>query len=147
MNILKVIASIFKPAVKLVDELHTSDEERLKYKAQTLDTYVKAIEVGLQYEQEALDKKAEIIKAEAQSQFKLAAVWRPVTMLGFLAVVMNNYVLVPYLGAFGFEVPAVPIGDEMWQLLQIGIGGYIVSRGAEKIAPSIVESLKKKEQT
>jgi hypothetical protein len=72
-------------AVALVDELHTSEEEKLALKAQTLDTYVGAIEVGLKYEQEALAQKAEIIKAEANSKFRLAAVWRPVTMLGFLA--------------------------------------------------------------
>ncbi len=30
MNIFNFISNIFKPAVDLVDELHTSDEEKLK---------------------------------------------------------------------------------------------------------------------
>lgn len=146
MNILALIAQIFKPAVDLVDEMHTSEEERLALKAQTLDTYVKAIEVGLNYEQQALAQKAEIVKAEAQSKFKLTATWRPITMLGFLAVVLNNYVVAPYLAAFGFDVPTLPIGDEMWGLLQIGIGGYIASRGVEKVVPEVVKALKAREE-
>ena len=130
-----------------MDELHTSEDEKLAHKARTLDSYVGAIEVGLQYESEQLKQKAKIITAEANSQFKIAAIWRPVTMLGFLVVIMNNYVLVPYLAAFGFEVPAVPIGDEMWGLRQVGLGGYIASRGIEKVAPAIVGALKKKDHT
>ena len=148
MNILRLISSIFRPAVELVDELHTSEEEKLAHKAKTLDSYVEAIELGLKYEANNLKQKADIIKAEANSKFRIAAIWRPLTMLGFLAIVMNNYVLAPYIELF-FEVkvPVLEIGPEMWGLLKVGIGGYIASRGVEKVVPSIVSSLKKKDQT
>lgn len=145
MNILKLIGQIFKPAVELVDNVHTSDEERLALKAQTLDTYVKAIELGLKYESDQLAQRAKIIEAEAKSEHWITAAWRPITMLSFVGVVLNNYVLAPWLAAFGFDVPVVPIGEDMWGLLQIGIGGYIASRGAEKVVPSIVDALKSKE--
>jgi len=74
MNILSLISSIFKPAVSLVDELHTSEEEKLAHKAKTLDSYVDAIELGLAFEANNLKQKAEIIKAEANSKFRIAAV-------------------------------------------------------------------------
>lgn len=145
MNILHLISSIFRPAVDLIDALHTSEEEKLAHKARTLDSYVAAIELGLTYETDALKQKAKIITAEANSKFRIAAIWRPLTMLGFLAVIMNNYVLAPYIELFwGVEVPVLEIGPEMWGLLKVGIGGYIMSRGVEKVAPAIVGALKKK---
>ena len=148
MNILGLIGSIFKPAVELIDSLHTSEEEKLAHKARTLDSYVDAIELGLTYETDALKQKAEVIKAEANSKFRIAAIWRPLTMLGFLAVIMNNYVLAPYIELFfDVTVPVLEIGPEMWGLLKVGIGGYIASRGVEKVVPSIVGALKKRDET
>jgi hypothetical protein len=35
----------------------------------------------------------------------------------------------------------------MYSLVQIGVGGYIASRGVEKVAPGIIEAFKKKERT
>jgi len=34
MSVFSFISSIFEPAVKLVDDLHTSDEEKLQMQAQ-----------------------------------------------------------------------------------------------------------------
>lgn len=148
MNILSLIKDIFTPAVELIDELHTSEDERLTHKAKMLGTYVGAIEAGLEYEQKNMEQRVAVIKAEANSEHKLAAVWRPITMLGFLVVVMNNYVVAPYIQLFfDVKLPILEIGDEMWSLLQIGIGGYVASRGIEKVAPQIVDALKKKDNT
>ncbi len=77
--------------------------------------------------------RAQIISAEASSKHELAAIWRPVLMLTFVAIVANNYVLAPYIFAvFGTSVRLDP-PPQMWDLMQIGVGGYIVSRGAEKV--------------
>jgi len=42
-----------------------------------------------------------------------------------------------------FGLLAFRLADQAWTLLQIGLGGYVVGRSAEKIAPKIAESLKK----
>ena len=49
-------------------------------------------------------------------------------MLVFLSLIVLHY-----LGLL-----AIPIADQMWSLLQIGIGGYVVSRSAEKVIPAII---------
>ena len=90
MNIIGLIRDIFRPAVDLIDELHTSEEEKLIQKAKTLDTYVKAIEVGVTYEAEQLRAKAEIVKAEAESEHWLTSTWRPIVMLTFCALVVAD---------------------------------------------------------
>lgn len=137
MNILSLIKDIFKPAVELVDELHTSEEEKLAHKAATLDTYVKALESGLEYEQENLKQRAAIVEAEAKSEHWLTATWRPITMLTFVALVVADQT-----GVLHFR-----LAGEAWLLLQLGLGGYVVGRSAEKVTVPIVEALKRKDHT
>lgn len=80
-------------------------------------------------------KAGDIVKAEAESEHWLAACWRPITMLTFTFIILNNYVLYPYLGKVGAKLLDLP--DQFWSLLQIGLGGYIGLRSAEKIATTI----------
>ena len=137
MNLLGIIRDIFKPAVELVDALNTSEEEKLAVKAQTLHTYVNAIDIGLTYEQENLKQRAKIIEAEAKSEHWLTATWRPITMLTFLGLVVADQ----------FGLLAFRLAEEAWTLLQLGIGGYVIGRSAEKVGPGIVKALKSKDET
>lgn len=136
MNLLGLIGQIFKPAVDLVDELHTSEEERLSIKANTLDTYVKAIEVAVMAEQEQLKARAAIVEAEAKSEHWLTAAWRPVTMLTFLGLVVCD--------SFGWL--EYRLAGEAWQLLQLGLGGYVIGRSVEKTGVPIIKALKEREK-
>lgn len=74
-----------------------------------------------------LEAAASIIVAEAQGESWLQRNWRPLLMVLFGAIVANNYVLVPIFGA-----PAADIPPDMWDLLKLGVGGYVVGRSAEK---------------
>lgn len=75
----------------------------------------------------------DVIVAEAQGESWLQRSWRPITMLVFVFIIFNNYVLAPYFAAFGAMVPTLDIPNGMWALLNVGIGGYIASRGVEKV--------------
>lgn len=75
----------------------------------------------------------DVIVAEAQGESWLQRSWRPITMLVFVFVIFNNYVLQPYVAAFGVMIPTLEIPNGMWALLNVGIGGYIASRGVEKV--------------
>lgn len=39
-------------------------------------------------------------------------------------------------------LPAAEIPPEMWTLLQLGVGGYIGARSAEKIVPKVLEVIR-----
>ncbi len=41
-----------------------------------------------------------------------------------------------------FSLPIPPLENEFWDLLQLGIGGYVVGRSAEKIAGNITVNKK-----
>ncbi len=136
MNVLGLIGQIFKPAAQLIDSLHTSEEEKLQQKSQLLDLQTTFLVEALNYEQEQLKAKTEIIVAEAKGGSWIQRNWRPITMLTFLALVVLDQT-----GQLAFR-----LADQAWTLLQIGLGGYVAGRSLEKIVPSALEAMKKKEQ-
>lgn len=86
--------------------------------------------------QKVIDDQRDVIVAEAQGRSWLQRNWRPILMLSFTLIIINNYILSPYLQAmFGWQVK-LDLPPEMWDLLKIGIGGYIVGRSGEKIMSS-----------
>ena len=127
MGIIDLIGSIFKPAAELVDELHTSEEERLKHKERLLEVQAIAMQTVFDYETENLTARADIVNSEAQSEHWIVAAWRPIVMLSLTALVIVD--------SFGWL--ANPLSEEAWLLLQIGLGGYVVGRSGEKIAKTI----------
>jgi hypothetical protein len=83
---------------------------------------------------EELIAKSNIIKAEAESKHWLTATWRPALMWICIIVIANNYILVPFCNAIFGTAIELTIPDQMWNLLTIGVGGYIAGRSAEKVA-------------
>jgi hypothetical protein len=140
-NFLDVIGGIIKPITNLVDSLHTSEEERLKVKAELLTLQTTLLSNVLNYETKLAEAQSKVIVAEAQGQSWLQRNWRPVLMLSFTAIVVNNYILAPIFGT-----PPATVPESMWTLMQIGVGGYIVGRSAEKVVPGVVDALKSREK-
>jgi len=79
----------------------------------------------------------EIIKAEAASEHWLAANWRPLLMLTFGALIVARW--------FGWAAPELSEAEyiKLWDIVQLGIGGYTIGRSVEKITPTIASALKK----
>lgn len=127
MGIVELIGGIFKPAAQLIDELHTSDEERLEHKERLLEVQAIAMQTVFEYEEKALEARANIVNSEAKSEHWIVASWRPLVMLSLTALVIVD--------SFGWL--ANPLSGEAWLLLQIGLGGYVVGRSGEKIAKTI----------
>jgi len=127
IGVTDLISNIFKPAANLVDELHTSDEERLNAKSKMLEVQAAAMQQVFDYETQALTARANIVNSEASSGNWLASSWRPITMLTFLVLAVGD----------SLGLLATPLRDEAWMLLQLGLGGYVVGRSGEKIAQTI----------
>ena len=86
---------------------------------------------------------AQVVMAEAKSEHTITATWRPILMLTITAIVRWNYLLAPIATviinyALGQQVAlSIPLPDELWNLLMIGVGGYVVGRPGEKIAGTL----------
>jgi hypothetical protein len=128
-----IVGGIISPVGDIIDNLHTSEEEKSEAKAK-LAEIENALSVKiLEYESRLAEAQASTIVAEATGESWMQRNWRPVTMLSFVTIIVNNYILVPYAEAFGAAIPALDIPNGMWALLNVGIGGYIASRGVEKV--------------
>lgn len=109
---------------KVIDDLFTSEEERLHAKNEIFKV--------LQEQQLELQKlQTEIIVSEANGNW-LQRSWRPILMLAFGFIVIYVKFIAPL---FDLRIPELE--NEFWNLLQLGIGGYVIGRSAEKIAGKI----------
>jgi hypothetical protein len=77
---------------------------------------------------------AGVITAEAASTNRFTSSWRPMLMYVFMAIIANNYILAPYLHAMFHVGVTLDIPPDMWDLLKLGVGGYVVGRSVEKAA-------------
>lgn len=93
----------------------------------------------LQADKEFAVQQAAVITSEAKSESWIARNWRPILMLTFTYIIAHNYVFAPL-----FSLKSLPIPDQMWELLKLGISGYIVGRSVEKIAPDVAAIVTKK---
>ena len=78
-------------------------------------------------------QRSAVIQAEAKSDSWMASNWRPVLMLTFTAIVATNWLILPVVSWFGPHLVPLVLPPDMWDLLKIGVGGYIVGRSGEKI--------------
>ena len=113
-------SSVIGEIGKVIDNLFTSDEERIKAKNEVFKV-LKEQQLELQRLQ------TEIIVAEANGNW-LQRSWRPILMLAFGFIVIYVKFLAPL-----FVLPIPPLENEFWNLLQIGIGGYVIGRTGEKM--------------
>jgi len=102
--------------------------------AKAAEAKAKLMQMASQGELDDMRIHMDAIVAEAKSEHTVTATWRPITMLVFVAIIANNYILAPYINLlFGVDVQ-LPIPPQMWELLKIGLGGYVVGRSVEKAA-------------
>lgn len=133
MSVLATIAGLFKPAADLIDNLHTSKEEEMKLKNELVLAQNQITTQVIQLESDLLKAQSAIIVAEANGQSWMQRSWRPITMLTFLVLVVADT----------FGLTEFRLSEQAWSLLQIGLGGYVVGRSAEKIMPNVMKALSK----
>lgn len=132
-GLLDIAKGILAPIHGIVDDLHTSGEEKLAAQRELFRAEHAFAQTLLEHEAKVVDAQSRVVIAEAQGQSWLQRNWRPLLMLTIVAIVANNYLLAPYLSAlFGVGLQ-LDLPEQLWQLMTIGVGGYIVGRTGEKI--------------
>jgi len=87
----------------------------------------------LSNEGEALKAARDTIVAEAEGHSWMQRNWRPLIMLMFGFIIANNFILFPYLSLFTDNAVMLDTPEPLWDLIKIGLGGYVISRSAEKM--------------
>lgn len=112
--------SVVKDLLGGLDSLFTSKEEKIK-----AENVIKSILIEKELELQRM--QTDIIITEAKGNW-LQRSWRPILMLAFGFIVIYVKFVAPL---FGLPVP--PLENEFWNLLQLGIGGYVIGRTGEKM--------------
>jgi len=106
---------------------------------------LKRMEIQARIQQSIIEKAdeiekaaADIIKTEAASGNWLAASWRPITMLVFVGLIVARWL--------GYTAPDMQEAEylSIYDLIKIGLGGYVVGRSVEKVAPAIAAAIGRK---
>ncbi len=128
MNLFNIVSDVVKPITGLIDKIHTSDEEKLE-----LQKNIKKIEAELSfklldYQKELIQAQSKIITAEAEGESWLQRNWRPLVMLTLVGLVVSYFFgLAPE-----YLINNPDIVEELFSIVKIGLGGYVIGRSAEK---------------
>ena len=126
-----------KSVFGLIDNLHTSDEERLNAKANLMAIYQPILLASVDLEKAQVQLQAKLTEVEAGSGHFLQWSWRPITMYTMLIICTAPYVMT----TFGYPTPPDWMVEKAWQALYYGLGFIGGTRGLEKV----VKVLKSKE--
>lgn len=115
---------------KVVGNLFPDPAEKARAEAEVMSQLMK-------HQAEIEQAAAQIINTEAASKHWLAANWRPITMLTFLGLIVARW--------FGWAAPDLSQDEylKLWSIVELGLGGYVIGRSVEKIAPKITEAIRK----
>ena len=79
--------------------------------------------IFIEWEKRVMEARAAVLTEEARGTW-LQRSWRPLVMLTFALIVLA--------GTFT-SLPMLADTSRFWDLLEIGLGGYVVGRSGEKI--------------
>ena len=122
---MKIVSNVMKEVGGVIETLSLSAREKQQLQC-------RITEVLLRWETESQGRQERVLSAEAGGNW-LQRSWRPLVMLVFAAGVL--------VGSF-VPLPMLDDGSRFWDLLEIGLGGYILGRGVEAI-PAIIGKRRK----
>jgi hypothetical protein len=127
------IFDILKPVEGIVDQVITNKEERGKIKIELQRVKNELASKALEVDKQLIEQRGQAVKAEIRGKSWLQRNWRPLLMLTIMGILVNNYILAPYINSI--EILELPGG--LWALLTTGTGGYVLGRSAEKITEKL----------
>jgi hypothetical protein len=138
LPIIQAIAPLAKILFNTVDKAVADKDLAAKLKAD-LQTQM------LQSHTQELTAAARVIEAEAKAGW-FASSWRPLLMYVLIFILIWNYVLGPVILFFFKASITITLPGDVWTLLQIGLGGYVVGRSAESVARTMANKPQSKDQ-
>ena len=113
---MKPVTGIVSAVGESVDRLTLPAREKKQLETDLLRVF-------MEWEQRVMEARTAVLVEEARGNW-LQRSWRPLVMLIFALIVL--------VGTFT-SLPILSDTSRFWDLLEIGIGGYVVGRSGEKI--------------
>ena len=144
LGITSLISGLAGPVSSIINKFISKKEDQMLAQAELN-------KITSSFKEKILDNQNSILQAQRElvvTEMKGSAMqrnWRPALMWVIIFVIANNYLLAPLLNhivtLFGGAniLPILELPDKLFNLMTIGLGGYVEGRSAEKIIPKLKE--------
>jgi len=138
----KGASDILDGASNVLDRVVTNDQEKMQAKNEISQIVLNALN-------QLNSAQKEVLLKEMDGNW-LQKSWRPIIMLSFGFIVVYAYFLQPAFFPNATDV-ANTLKPEFWELLKLGLGGYVIGRSVEKVSKNVTANvdmpfLKKKDR-
>lgn len=129
LSAIPIIGDLVKGGVDIIKKIvpDKDKQKELEYALKQL-----ALDAENKIREKELEAQKEIIVSEVKSESWLARNWRPIIMLMFGVIIVNNYIVNPWISELLSINVMMDIPPDMWGVLKLGLGGYVVGRSVEK---------------
>lgn len=123
---MKTVTNLVSAVGEIVDRLTLPGREKKQ-----LETDILRLLIAV--EEKTISEQAASIREEARGNW-LQRSWRPIVMLVFTLIILAGTFL---------NQPILADTSRFWDLLEIGLGGYIIGRGSEQLVSSLLKRPRK----
>ena len=123
---MKTVTNLVSAVGEIVNRLTLTGKEKKQ-----LETDILRLLIAV--EEKTISEQAAAIREEARGNW-LQRSWRPIVMLVFTLIVLAGTFL---------NLPILSDTSRFWDLLEIGLGGYIIGRGGEQLVSSLFKRSQK----
>ena len=118
---MKTVTNLVSAVGEIVDRLTLPGREKKQLETDILQLLIAV-------EEKTITEQAAAIREEARGNW-LQRSWRPIVMLVFTLIILAGTFL---------NLPILADTSRFWDLLEIGLGGYIIGRGSEQLVSSLL---------
>ena len=119
---MKTVTNLVSAVGEIVDRLPLPGREKKQLETDILQLLIAV-------EEKTITEQAAAIREEARGNW-LQRSWRPIVMLVFTLIILAGTFL---------NLPILADTSRFWDLLEIGLGGYIIGRGSEQLVSSLLK--------
>ena len=123
---MKTVTNLVSAVGEIVDRLTLPGREKKQ-----LETDILRLLIAV--EEKTISEQSASIREEARGNW-LQRSWRPIVMLVFTLIILAGTFL---------NLPILADTSRFWDLLEIGLGGYIIGRGSEQLVSSLLKRPRK----
>lgn len=119
---MKTVTNLVSAVGEIVERLTLPGREKKQLETDILQLLIAV-------EEKTITEQAAAIREEARGNW-LQRSWRPIVMLIFTLIILAGTFL---------NLPILADTSRFWDLLEIGLGGYIIGRGSEQLVSSLLK--------
>ena len=119
---MKTVTNLVSAVGEIVDRLTLPGREKKQLETDILQLLIAV-------EEKTITEQAAAIREETRGNW-LQRSWRPIVMLVFTMIILAGTFL---------NLPILADTSRFWDLLEIGLGGYIIGRGSEQLVSSLLK--------